>query len=185
MVPMRSIPFRVICLIGLNDGVYPRPERPVDFDLMAKQPRRGDRSRRLDDRYLFLEAMVSARDVLYLSYVGRSIRDNSVIPPSPLVSELLDYLRQGFYREDRGEGNVLDQVVVDHPLQAFSQAYFREGTTCSVTRTGFAKPPAAPGEGRATVNPCSRNRYRSRSRLTGNWTFSNWCGFSKILRATS
>jgi exodeoxyribonuclease V gamma subunit len=127
MVPMRSIPFRVICLIGLNDGVYPRPERPLDFDLMAKQPRRGDRSRRLDDRYLFLEAMVSVRDVLYLSYVGRSIRDNSIIPPSPLVSELLDYLRQGFYRQDQREGSALDQVVVDHPLQAFSQAYFLGG----------------------------------------------------------
>lgn len=92
LMPMRSIPFQVVCLLGMNDGVYPRVQHPVGFDLMAQQaPRRGDRSRRLDDRYLFLEALLSARRQFYISYVGRSQRDNSPRNPSMLVAELLEY----------------------------------------------------------------------------------------------
>ena len=88
---MRTVPFRVVCLVGMNDTAYPRHDRAPGFDLIAQDPRPGDRTTRDDDRYLFLEALLSARDVFYLSYVGRSIRDNSPIPPSVLVSELLDY----------------------------------------------------------------------------------------------
>jgi len=73
MVPMRSIPFRVVRLIGMNGTDFPRTQRPLSFDLMARHPRRGDRSRRRDDRYLFLEALLSARDVLYLM-LGRKRR---------------------------------------------------------------------------------------------------------------
>ncbi|MFQ6372427.1 exodeoxyribonuclease V subunit gamma [Shewanella sp. YIC-542] len=92
LMPMRSIPFQVVCLLGMNDGIYPRVQHPVGFDLMAQQPaRRGDRSRRLDDRYLFLEALLSARRQLYISYIGRSQRDNSPRNPSMLVAELLEY----------------------------------------------------------------------------------------------
>ncbi|MEA2080199.1 MAG: exodeoxyribonuclease V subunit gamma, partial [Pseudomonadota bacterium] len=93
MVPMRSIPFKVICLIGMNEGVYPRLQHPFGFDLMAREQRKGDRSTRDDDRYLFLEALLATRERLYISYVGQDIRDNGVIPPSVLVSELQDYLR--------------------------------------------------------------------------------------------
>lgn len=114
MVPMRSVPAEVVCLIGLDDGVYPRQQRPAAFDRMAREPRRGDRSRREDDRYLFLEALLSARKVFYLSYVGRDIRDNAVMPPSVLVSELLDYVT-GAYGAS---------IVTEHPLQAFSRRYF-------------------------------------------------------------
>lgn len=123
MLPMRSIPFRVVCLLGLNSDAYPRRSNQSGFDLIARRPRRGDRSRRADDRYLFLEALLSARDVFYLSYVGRSIRDNSTIPPSVVVSELLDYISQGF----RGEKEIREQVVLYHPLQPFSPDYFRPG----------------------------------------------------------
>ena len=121
LVPMRSIPFQVICLIGMNNDTYPRPHRPPDFDLMLQDIRKGDRSRRQDDRYLFLEALISARHCLYLSYVGSNIHDNSVIPPSVLVSELLDVIDQGFCTTI---GPAQDQVVSYHPLQAFSQRYF-------------------------------------------------------------
>lgn len=116
MVPMRSIPFRVVCLIGLSGEAFPRSQRPSSFDLMAQAPRRGDRSRRRDDRYLFLEALLSARDVLYLSWVGRDQRDDSLKVPSVVVSELLDYLRQGHGWPQQG--------VVQHPLQPFGRAYF-------------------------------------------------------------
>ena len=94
--PMRSIPFQIICLVGLDDGAFPRATPQLGFDLMAGKPRRGDRSMRDDDRYLFLETLLSARLRLYLSYVGQSARDNSVRPPSVLIGELLDYVEQGF-----------------------------------------------------------------------------------------
>ncbi|MGI3002564.1 exodeoxyribonuclease V subunit gamma [Shewanella algae] len=103
LMPMRSIPFRQVCLLGMNDGVYPRVQHPVGFDLTAhEKPRRGDRSRRLDDRYLFLEALLSARDQLYISYIGHSERDNSERIPSMLVSELLEYI-QLCYRPDEAQ----------------------------------------------------------------------------------
>ena len=70
LMPMRSIPFKVVCLLGMNDGVYPRSIPPEGFDLMAGRNRHGDRSRRDDDRYLFLEAIQSAQQALYISYVG-------------------------------------------------------------------------------------------------------------------
>ncbi len=118
ILPMRSIPFNVICLIGMNDDSYPRQSRKLGFDLMAASPRIGDRSRRMDDRYLFLEAILSARQKLHISYVGQSMKDNSPRPPSVLVSELLDYIEEGF-----GE-NIQKEIVVKHRLQAFSPAYF-------------------------------------------------------------
>ncbi len=121
MVPMRSIPFPVVCLLGMNDDAYPRPHRPVGFDLLATRFRRGDRSRRQDDRYLFLETLLSARACFYLSYVGQNIRDNSVLPPSVLIAELLDVVDRGFYGAD---GRASTQLLTRHPLQAFSRRYF-------------------------------------------------------------
>jgi len=120
--PMRSIPFKVICLIGMNDGAFPRTDRHLSFDLMAQKPRLGDRSLRADDRYLFLETLLSARERLHVSYVGQSIRDNSEAPPSVLVSELLDYVAQAY--ELPGQDIIKDHVLVRHRLQAFSPAYF-------------------------------------------------------------
>jgi exodeoxyribonuclease V gamma subunit len=123
MLPMRSIPFRVVALIGMNDSAFPRQSRAPGFDLIAREPRRGDRSLRNEDRYLFLESILSARDVLSISYVGQSIRDNSELPPSVLVSELLDAVRRGFSMPDGG-GDVEQHLVVRHRLQAFNRAYF-------------------------------------------------------------
>jgi exodeoxyribonuclease V gamma subunit len=118
VLPMRSIPFKIICLVGMNDDAYPRQSRKSGFDLMAANPRVGDRSRRMDDRYLFLEAILSARQKLHISYVGQSQKDNSLRPPSVLVSEILDYIEEGF-----GEA-VKKRIVVSHRLQAFSPDYF-------------------------------------------------------------
>ncbi|MFC1895354.1 exodeoxyribonuclease V subunit gamma [Thermodesulfobacteriota bacterium] len=123
MLPMRSIPFKVICLVGMNSDAYPRQSKPLGFDLIAKHPKPGDRSRRNDDRYLFLEAVLSARERLYISYIGQSIQDNSLIPPSVLVSELMDYIEQGF--EIPGN-ETLGRIVTKHRLQAFSPEYFKE-----------------------------------------------------------
>ncbi|MCW8090260.1 exodeoxyribonuclease V subunit gamma [Alteromonas sp. ASW11-130] len=97
MLPMRSIPFKVVCILGLNDGDFPRQSQPISVDLMAFEPARlGDRSRRQEDRYLFLEAILSARDHLYLSYQGRHSHDNSERQPSLVLAELLSFINQGY-----------------------------------------------------------------------------------------
>jgi len=118
MVPMRSVPFKVVAILGLNDGEFPRQRQPLGFDLIARdKPRRGDRSRRGDDRYLFLEALISARDKLYLSYQGHDIKTNVRREPSLVLRELMDYLQRGYGWSfpEEGEGD-LSSV----PLQPFS-----------------------------------------------------------------
>ncbi|MDP5291126.1 exodeoxyribonuclease V subunit gamma [Oceanimonas sp. CHS3-5] len=125
LMPMRAIPFRRVCLLGMNDGDYPRSVMPLDFDLMAGDYRPGDRSRREDDRYLMLEALLSAREGLYISWVGRSIRDNTERPPSVLVGQLRDHLN-GWQLEQGGD--VLEAITIEHPLQPFSRRYFTEGS---------------------------------------------------------
>jgi len=115
--PMRSVPFKVVCLLGLNDTAYPRHDRATGFDLVAQHPTRGDRNIRDGDRALFLEALLSAREVFYLSYIGQSLRDNQPLPPSVLASELLDYISDNF-------DVAIDQFVIKHPLQAFSPRNF-------------------------------------------------------------
>jgi len=124
MLPMRSIPFKVICCVGMNGDAYPRQAKPLGFDLIAKYPKPGDRSRRNDDRYLFLEAILSTRKILYTSYIGQNIQDNSIIPPSVVVSELIDYIEQGFTISGK---KILDNIFTKHRLQAFSPEYFRKG----------------------------------------------------------
>ncbi|MDH0142958.1 exodeoxyribonuclease V subunit gamma [Aquipseudomonas alcaligenes] len=131
MVPMRSLPFRLVCLLGLDDGALPRRTPAAGFDLIAKRPRRGDRARRLDDRYLFLETLLSARDGLYLSYVGRDPRDNAELPPSVLVSELLEAVD---LTATQGEYKASARITVEHPLQPFAPGNFER----SGPRQGFA-----------------------------------------------
>jgi exodeoxyribonuclease V gamma subunit len=126
LLPMRSIPFKVVCLLGLGDTDFPRSMTPDGFDLAAAIARAGDRSVRNDDRYLFLEALLSAREKLYISYVGRAVSDNSILPPSVVVGELLDAVAEGFAPTEN-EGNtdgILGQMVTEHPLQPFHPSYF-------------------------------------------------------------
>jgi exodeoxyribonuclease V gamma subunit len=125
MLPMRSIPFKVICLVGMGNDAYPRDYQPLNFDLIARNPQMGDRSRRNDDKYLFLESIISAREKLYISYVGQSVQDNSILPPCVLVSELLDTIEKSFVWPTK---NILDKIVTRHRLQSFSPWYFRQGT---------------------------------------------------------
>ncbi len=153
LMPMRAIPFRLVCLLGMNDGDYPRQRKPLDFDLMGQDYRPGDRSRREDDRYLFLEALLSARERLHISWVGRSITDNGVRPPSVLVGQLRDHLATGWRLASPGSStdeqvlvsagdtapetipnalqapnekppSLLDALTQEHPLQPFSLRYF-------------------------------------------------------------
>ncbi|EPC02130.1 exodeoxyribonuclease V subunit gamma [Litchfieldella anticariensis FP35 = DSM 16096] len=127
LMPMRAIPFKRVCLLGMNDGDYPRSHPPMDFDLMNGDYRPGDRSRREDDRYLFLEALLSAREQLYISWVGRSIVDNTEKPPSVLVGQLRDHLQAGWRSADvdnKEDSDLLAALTTAHPLQPFSRRYF-------------------------------------------------------------
>ncbi|MBD8530104.1 MULTISPECIES: exodeoxyribonuclease V subunit gamma [unclassified Massilia] len=129
LMPMRAVPFRAVCLLGMNDGDFPRRTPQNDFDLLALpgMSRPGDRSRRDDDRYLMLEALLAARDKLYLSWVGRNVRDNSEQPASVLVAQLRDYLHAGWNVD-------LATLTTEHALQPFSRRYFEEGGLLTYAR---------------------------------------------------
>ena len=130
MQPMRGIPFRVICLIGMNDHAFPRQAFPPGFHLMPQFPRPGDRDPGKDDRYVFLEALLAARDVFYISYTGQSQQDNAALPPSVLVSELLDTLEQSSRIDDGSE--LAEHIVCKHYLQPFNANYFIPGSSGAV-----------------------------------------------------
>ncbi len=152
LLPMRSIPFRVVCLVGMSDTDFPRQTSDIGFDEMLREPRVGDRTIRDEDRLLFLEAVLSARERLLITYVGRAIHDDAKLPPSVLVGELWDALDARFVVDTpapatrgrrRAPAEQLDlfgtagaqgeapeapstRTVVSHPLQAFSTRYFDE-----------------------------------------------------------
>ena len=144
LMPMRAIPFRLVCVLGMNDGDYPRNQPAQSFDLMSQRGhyRPGDRSRRQDDQYLFLEALLSARQQFYVSWVGRSIRDNSDRPPSVLVSQLRDALSQYCCLASK-EPTLLQAITIEHPLQPFSIEYLktqRSRHLFTYTQEWFASP---------------------------------------------
>jgi exodeoxyribonuclease V gamma subunit len=138
MVPLRTVPFRVICLLGLDADAYPRREpgddinRIVDAIQGRAQRYLGDRSVRDDDRFLFLQLLCAAGDVFYLSYGGRDARDGSVREPSPVISELLDAV-------ERMHGDtVRERLCVQHPLQPFSPRAFGAGDAGDVKPRRFS-----------------------------------------------
>lgn len=122
LMPMRAIPFKYVCVLGMNESDYPRSVPRVDFDLMTDRYRPGDRSRRDDDRYLFLEAMLSARDCFYLSWIGYSVKDNSERTPSVLVAQLRDHIAQGWDID-------VNTLTAEHKLQPFNPLYFNQQAT--------------------------------------------------------
>ena len=125
MVPMRLLPFRVICVLGLNDGDYPRRDPSAGLSRLAMElttpgRRHGDRSLRDDDRFLFLQLFAAAADVFYVSWLGADPRDGSVREPSVLVSELLEVASR--YHADADVARAA--LPVRHALQPFSPAAF-------------------------------------------------------------
>jgi exodeoxyribonuclease V gamma subunit len=123
MSSLRNVPFRVICAIGLDDGAFPTTARPAEFDLMNLAPRRGDRQRRFDERNVFLDLLLAARERVHLSYAGRSVRDNSPRPASVLVAELLETLVPALAHAPASAASRAQArraLVVEHPLQPFA-----------------------------------------------------------------
>lgn len=121
MNSLRGLPYRMVCLLGLSDGSYPRQQPLLEFDLLARHPEAGDRQRRDDERNTFLDLLLAARDRVLITATGRSQRDNAKLPPSPLVSELLDTLLDGLPGSREANHR---QLVIEHPLQPFSAAGF-------------------------------------------------------------
>ena len=124
MRPMRSLPFRVICLLGMNDGVFPRRDNHIEFDQMAGGWLPGDPSKGDEDRYLMLETLLCTRQSLYISYSGRSLKDNSECQPSVLVRELLDFIDSHYQAGSDSDNRFSDIVTTIHPMQAFAAGNF-------------------------------------------------------------
>ena len=123
--PMRGVPSRIVCMLGMNDGIFPRQDKRLGFDLMDPKTRHlCDRWGKDDDRYAFLEAILSAREKLFISYTGRRDTDKQEMPPSILVGELLSYLGS---RVKTDKIKIEDSITVQHPLHPFSQDYFMDG----------------------------------------------------------
>jgi exodeoxyribonuclease V gamma subunit len=130
LIPMRTLPFKVVCLIGMGEDRFPRKEIPLQLDLISINPQKGDRSRREDDRYMFLQSLLSARDTLYISYVGQNKKDDSSIEPSVVVTELLDYIEQTM------GGRI---PLIKTALQAFSPKNFKQGSYSKQWQVDFEK----------------------------------------------
>ncbi len=123
MVPQRAIPFQVVAVLGLNDGDFPRSASDAGLDLMARYRRMGDRDVRSDDRYLFLETLMSARRRLHLSYIGEGVQDGKPRNPAPPLAELLAVLdaAAGLRPDDEQRER---PWLLRHPLQPFDARYF-------------------------------------------------------------
>ncbi len=112
----QAFPAEIVCAVGMNDRSFPRSPAPPTFDVLAAdEERRGDRNVRDEDRFAFLEALLSARRAFLVTYTGRGLRDDAPIPPSVVVDELREYLARRFGAEE---------FEARHPLQPFSRRYF-------------------------------------------------------------
>lgn len=113
MVPMRSVPHRVVCLVGLDDGVFPRLGVVDGDDVLARDPMTGERDIRSEDRQLLLDAIGAATDKLVITYTGANEYSGQARPPAVPLVELLDAL------DLTTTEKVRDRIVVHHPLQPF------------------------------------------------------------------
>ncbi len=114
---MSCIPFKIVCVMGLNEGTFPRRKASLSFDKTTQVSKRGDRSIGDDDRYRCLEALLSARNSLILTYIGRDIREGGDIPPSPVVTDLIELMKLRF-------GLKNNEIVLTHPVSPYCIEYF-------------------------------------------------------------
>ncbi|HBK57499.1 MAG TPA: exodeoxyribonuclease V subunit gamma [Xanthomonadales bacterium] len=143
MVPQRAIPFRMIAVLGLNDGEYPRPGGEVALDPMQRLRRIGDRDTRSDDRYLFLETVMAARWRLHLSYLGEGVHDDRPRNPAAPLAELLAALDTAAGIAPDADADVRPWLVY-HPLQPFDRRYFRaSGGVAGDDESGVRSSPAS------------------------------------------
>ena len=136
LVPMRSVPHRVVCLLGLDDDVFPRKERRDGDDLMLDDPYIGDRNGRMEDRQLLLDALLAARDRLIVTYSGNDERTNAPRPPAVPIGELLDVVDSTVRLQG---GTARDHVLIRHPLQPFDAANFEHSRLVTGLTWSFDK----------------------------------------------
>jgi exodeoxyribonuclease V gamma subunit len=134
LMPMRSVPHRVVCLLGLDDGAFPRNAPRDGDDPMLADPHVGDRDARTEDRQLLLDALLAATDRLIVTYTGNDERTNAPQPPAVPVGELLDTVDRTVRT---GEGEARARVVVRHPLQPFDPRNFTVGELLPERAWGF------------------------------------------------
>ncbi len=120
LVPMRSVPHRVVCLVGLDDGVFPRSTITDGDDVLARDPMTGERDPRSEDRQLLLDAVMSARETVVVTYTGANEHSGQPRPPAVPLGELLDAL-------ERTATGARAQVLTEHPLQPFDARNFGDG----------------------------------------------------------
>ncbi|WP_299450437.1 exodeoxyribonuclease V subunit gamma [uncultured Serinicoccus sp.] len=152
MVPMRSVPHRVVALVGLDDGVFPRTTAPDGDDATARRPVTGERDPRSEDRQLLLDAVMAAGDALVITYTGFDEHTGAPRPPAVPLGELLDAVRR---TADPSSPGVL-RVLAHHPLQPFDPRNLgaaRPGAPALLPGGGpFSYDPAALAGGRAAVS---------------------------------
>ncbi len=125
MLPMRGIPARIVAMVGLDDGTFPRAPSTSSFDDVARSPARpGDRVGRDEDRHLFLETLLAARERLIITYQGRNPRDDTVRPRSVVVDELLSVVDESFESQSTSGQRPSQRLTIVHPLHAHSARYF-------------------------------------------------------------
>ncbi len=134
LVPMRSVPHRVVCILGLDDGEFPRRARRDGDDLMLAEPHVGDRDPRAEDRQMLLDALLAATERLIVTYTGNDERTNLRRPPAVPVGELLDIVERTVSCAD---GSAREQVVIHHPLQPFDPRNFTAGRLVPGRAWGF------------------------------------------------
>jgi exodeoxyribonuclease V gamma subunit len=131
LVPMRAVPHRVVCLLGMDDGSFPRQTVPDGDDLIDRTPFVGDRDPRTEDRQLLLDALLAATDHFVVTYSGRDERTNEPLPAAVPVGELLDVVdatvTTGAHNERGQELPARRWIVVEHPLQPFDARNFQPG----------------------------------------------------------
>ena len=134
---MRSVPHRVVCLMGLDDGDFPRQTARDGDDLLLLDPHVGDRDARREDRQLLLDAVLSAEDHLVIAYAARDERTNLRRPPAVPLGELLDVVDRTARLPDDSAATARDHVVVEHPLQPFDARNFDTGALMPEWRWSF------------------------------------------------
>ena len=157
LIPMRSIPFKVVAMLGMDFDKFPRKETTLSFNLLNKQKQKGDRNVKDNDKHLFLETILSAENNFYLSYIGKSSKDAANIPPSSLVDELVAYIISG---TNGGNESMRNEIIITHPLHGFSQQYFN---------------------GSGLVSYLSDDKYKNNMVLTANPKEAQVYAFQEIL----
>jgi exodeoxyribonuclease V gamma subunit len=148
LVPMRSVPHRVVCILGLDDGEFPRRARRDGDDLMLHEPHVGDRDPRSEDRQMLLDALMAATERLIITYTGNDERTNLRRPPAVPVGELLDVVERTVRRDD---GSARGRVLIQHPLQSFDPRNYTPGKLVPGGPWGFD--PQALAGARALTGP--------------------------------